>query len=182
MSAGWTRHCSSTAANSLSVTSSVSTRHVNSHKILFSLVCYNRPKVSLQGLRGLALLPAEPSDDNPQILFQAMTDNGALSCTAATGQGGIFLQPCRGFSIIPRIEKMSEMWLKIVTLSHKLLPLLHKGQLFRAQHSKKEREKKLSTTVTATANQRLRPEDCRAASNRNICSLHKWSHLACMIS
>lgn len=136
MSAGWTRHCSSTAANSLSVTSSVSTRHVNSHKILFSLVCYNRPKVSLQGLRGLALLPAEPSDDNPQILFQAMTDNGALSCTAATGQGGIFLQPCRGFSIIPRIEKMSEIWLKIVTLSHKLLPLLHKGQLFKKNERK----------------------------------------------
>lgn len=90
MSAGWTQHCSSTAANSLSVTSSASTRHVNSHKILFSLVCYNRPNVSLQGLRELALLPAEPSADNPQILFQAMTDNGALSCTAATGQGGIF--------------------------------------------------------------------------------------------
>lgn len=99
-----------------------------------------RAKVSLQRVRGLALLPAEPSADNPQILFQPMTDNGALSCTVAKGQGD-FLQPCRSFSIIPLLEKMSEMWLKIVRLFHKLLPLLHKSHLFRAWHTKEREEK-----------------------------------------
>lgn len=180
--AGWTRHCGSTAANSLSVTSSLPDMWT---RIQFSFVwcaiTHMRAKVSLQRVRGLVLLPAESSSDNPQILFQPMTDNGALSCTAATGQGGIFLRHWRGFSIIPLLEKMSEMWLKIVTLSHKLLPLLHKSHLFRARHTK-EVEKKPKTTVTTAANQRLRSEDCRAASNGNICSLHKWSHLACMTS
>lgn len=141
MSAGWTRHCTSTAANSLSVTSSVSTRHVNSHKILFSLVCYNRPKVSLQGLRGLALLPAEPSSDNPQILFQAMTDNGALSCTAATGQGGIFFTALQ--KLLHNPAPWKDVW-NVTENRHTLsqtFAIVTQGSTFQGTTLKRTREK-----------------------------------------
>lgn len=49
--------------------------------------------MSLQRVRGLVLLPAEPSADNPQILLQPMTDNGALSCTVTKGQGDFYGLP-----------------------------------------------------------------------------------------
>lgn len=81
--------------------------------LFWCAITHMRAKVSLQRVRRVALLPAEPSDDNPHILLQPMTDNGALSCTVAKGQGD-FLWPCRAFSIIPLHERMSEMWLKIV--------------------------------------------------------------------
>lgn len=81
--------------------------------LFWCAITHMRAKVSLQRVRRLAALPAEPSDDNPHILLQPMTDNGALSCTVAKGQGD-FPWPCRGFFIILLLEKMSEMWLKIV--------------------------------------------------------------------
>lgn len=145
--------------------------------LFWCAITHTRAKVSIQRVRRLAILPAEPSDDNPHILLQPKTDNGALSCTVANGLS-MALQRLL-YNPVP----WKDVWNVTENsprLSPKLWPLLHKSHPFRARHTKGE--KKPSATINAAANRMLHSEGCRAASNGNICSPNKWSHLVCMTS